>query len=71
MDGEGGPGLRDVLQRHVGVAGLDVVYDRVTLGERPPLGVLAGEPDGHPVLQKGGEGKRLSVGPVNTGAIAV
>src|SRR4051794_3735095 len=65
-------GLRagEVLDRRQRLAGLRVVQDHVALGERPALGVLAGQPDGHALGEQRGEGEDLGVGPVDPALLA-
>ncbi len=60
------PGLigRDVGERNVVLARLDVVQHRVTLAERTALGVFAAQADRHAVLQQAPEGEGLGVRPV-------
>ncbi len=57
--------LRHRVKRHVTLVGRHVVERGVALRERPTLGILAREPDRHPVLQQRTEGQRLGVGPVH------
>ena len=52
---------REVLDRGVLEAGLLVVKNEVAVGERPALGVLAGEPDVGSLGQKRRVGERLGV----------
>ena len=54
-----GPG--EVLDRHVAQAGLLVAQREVAMRERPPLGVLAGEPDVGSLGEQRGECEGLGV----------
>ena len=65
MDLEGGPRLRQRLQRHVHAAGLDVVEHGVTMAERAALDVLAGQADAGAVGQDRRKRQLLGVRPVH------
>ena len=65
VDLEGRVRARQVLHRRDGLARARIVEDEVAVGERPPLRVLAGEPDRDPVLEQRGERERLGLPPVD------
>ncbi len=58
-----------MLEWHVRLAGSRVVQDRVAVGERPALGVLAGQTDRNPFLEQGGERESLRVPPVDSALV--
>ena len=58
-----------MLEGRVRLAGSRVVQDRVAVGERPSLGVLAGQPDRNPFLEQGGERESLRVSPVDSALV--
>ena len=69
VDLERGLGSGSVLHRAVRLAGAHVVQHDVAVGERAALGVLAGQPDRHAVLQQRAEGERLGVAPVDAALV--
>ena len=54
-----------MLDRRVGLTGLHIVEDVVPVGERAPLGVLAGQADRDPFDEQGRKGERLGLAPVD------
>src|SRR5437764_1798651 len=54
-----------MLDRRVGLAGLDVVEDVVAVREGAALGVLAGESDRDPLHEQARERERLGLAPVD------
>ena len=57
--------LLELLQRNELFARKHIVKDGMTLTERAPLGVLAGEPDRNAVGEDGGERELLGCRPID------
>ena len=70
MDLEGRARARQVLDRRVLLAGLEVVEDEVAVRERAALGVLAGEPDRDAVRQQAPNASPSAWRPVDAALLA-